>query len=104
MQGRMTRGEKLLEIFAFVLIVLATIAKCVSGVEDTGVLVIMAFVAFWFYVIMLVCAFVPADWRLLAKQKAAIVDAEAYQAKYRRIMVGVNLVASVIFSVIIVKI
>lgn len=104
MQGRMTRGETLFEIFACLLIVLATIAKCVSGVEDTGVLVIMAFVAFLFYVIMLVCAFVPADWRLLSKQKAAIVDAEAYQAKYRRIMVGVNLFACIFFSIIIMKI
>ena len=103
-QGRMTKGEKILEALAFLLVVVAMIARCVIDVEDIGVLVIMAFVAFWFYVIMLVCAFVPADWRLTTKQKAEIVDPVAYQTKYRRIMVGVNLIASIIFSIIIMKI
>ena len=103
-QGRMTKGEKILEALAFLLVVVAMIARCVIDVEDIGVLVIMAFVAFWFYVIMLVCAFVPEDWRLTTKQKAEIVDPVAYQTKYRRIMVGVNLIASIIFSIIIMKI
>lgn len=101
MQGQMTRGEKLFEMFAFLFLLIVTVTKFVIGVADLGVLVIMAFVAFWFYIIMLVCAFVPADWRLLEKQKKAIVDRDAYQTKYRRIMVGVNFFFSILFSVLI---
>ena len=73
---KMTAWEKLLEILALVLLIIATIIKSQMGVEKTGHLVMMSFVAVMTYVIFLVVAFFPADWRLTERERAMIADRE----------------------------
>lgn len=46
----------------------------------------------------------PADWRMTDAQRKKIKDMDAYQTKYRRILVGVNLVVSVFSSLLIIVI
>lgn len=101
MEGKFTKLEKNLLGMAFYCIVLATIQRVFMGVEDVGVLVIMAFTAALVYVILLVAALFPADWRMTEKQKSKIADKEKYQATYRRVLVWVNLVAGIFFALLI---
>ena len=98
---KMTMWEKGFEIVALILLVIATIVKCQIGVEKTGYLVMMSFVAVMTYVIFLVAAFFPADWRLTDRERAMIADKERYQANYRKVLVGVNLAFSIFFCLII---
>jgi len=98
---KMTTGEKLLEILALVLLIIATIIKSQMGVEKTGHLVMLSFVGIMAYVIFLVGAFFPADWRLTERERARIVDKEQYQTNYRKTWVGINFAFSIFFGCVI---
>lgn len=98
MEGKFTKLEKRLELLAFCIIALATIVRAVLGVDDAGVLIIMVFAAVLMYIIFLVAAFFPADWRMTQKQKSKIGDREKYQATYRRVLVHINLLCSILFG------
>ena len=94
---KMSLWEKLVEILALVLLFIATIIKSQMGVEKTGYLVMLAFLGVMVYVIFLVAAFFPADWRLSAKERAMIEDKEKYQINYRRTWVCINFAFSIFF-------
>ena len=94
---KMALWEKILEILALVLLVIATIVKSQMGVEKTGYLVMLAFLGVMVYVMFLVAAFFPADWRLTAQEKAMIEDKEQYQVNYRRTWVCINFAFSIFF-------
>ena len=94
---KMTIWEKVLEVVALVLLIIVTIIKSQMGVEKTGYLVMMSFVAVMTYVIFLVAAFFPADWRLTEQGRAMIADREQYQTNYRKALVGVNFAFSIFF-------
>ncbi len=104
MEGKMTGTEKVLEGLAFGLLVISIVIRCLLGVSDTGVLVVLAFTGILLYVIFWVCAFFPADWRMTDARREKIKDMDAYQTKYRRILVGVNLAFSVVISILIIVI
>lgn len=95
MENKMSNVEKICEIVAITLIILSVIFKCIVGVNDTGTLVMLAFLGVMLFVIFLVCAFFPADWRMTEKQKEKIEDMDLYQAKYRKVFAGINALTSV---------
>ena len=94
---KMATWEKVLEIVALVLLVIATIIKSQMGVERTGHLIMLSFVGIMAYIIFLVAAFFPADWRLSEQERARIEDKEQYQTNYRKTWVGINFVFSIFF-------
>lgn len=94
---KMSILEKVLEVVALVLLIVAIIVKSQMGLEKTGYLVMMSFVAVMTYVIFLVAAFFPADWRLTEQGRAMIADREQYQTNYRKALVGVNFAFSIFF-------
>ena len=100
---KMTIWEKALSIIGIAVVIFAIVLKGLLGVNDIGTLVILAFMGILLYVIFLVCSFFPADWRMTEKQKAKIINKDAYQEKYRKIMVGITFTLS-IFSAIIIMI
>ena len=95
MENKMSNVEKICEIVAITLIILSVIFKCIVGVNDTDTLVMLAFLGVMLFVIFLVCAFFPADWRMTEKQKEKIEDMDLYQAKYRKVFAGINALTSV---------
>ena len=94
----MTIMEKIFEYMAIILIIGSIVIKALIGVNDIGILVTLSFVAILLYVIFLVCAFFPADWRMTEKQKKKIKDISIYQAKYRKIFVVINFLFSIMSS------
>lgn len=94
--------EKILEYVALIVIILSIVIKAVLGVDDTGILVVCSFLAIMLYVIFLVCAFFPADWRMTDKQKAKIKDMNVYQMRYRKIFVVINFSIAIISSSLII--
>lgn len=102
MEGKLTGTEKVLEGVALGLLAISIVVRSLLGVSDTGVLVMLAFTGILLYIILLVCAFFPADWRMTDAQREKIKDMDAYQAKYRRILVGVNLAVSVFSALLII--
>jgi Na+-transporting methylmalonyl-CoA/oxaloacetate decarboxylase gamma subunit len=96
------RWEKVLETLGILLILVSIVYKCFSTITDSGTLVILAFMAIMLYVIFLVCAFFPADWRMTSKQKEKIKDMQAYQARYRKILVIINFAISICSSLLII--
>lgn len=72
MNNKMSFMEKLLEASAFVLLLLTITVKCIFKVQDMDILITISFVGIMVYVILLVCSFFPADWRMTAKQKEKI--------------------------------
>lgn len=101
MTAKMSFTEKLLEASAFILLILTFMIKYMVGVQDTGTFVILAFTGILLFVIFLVCAFFPADWRMTEKQKKKIKDLNAYQNKYRKILVGINFIFSILICLLI---
>ena len=93
--------EKILEVVALILLIIATIIKSQIGVEKTGHLVMLAFLGIMVYVMFLVAAFFPADWRLTEQERAMIDDKEQYQANYRRTWVCINFAFCIFFCWII---
>ncbi len=91
MEGKMSKSEKIIELLAFVVFMISVIIKSILGTKDAGVLVMLAFLGVLVYVILFVCAFFPADWRMTEKQKEKIENKEAHQAMYRKICVICNM-------------
>lgn len=102
MVGKMTKNEKILAVLSFVLLIAAIAVRSILGTADAGVLVILAFTGILVWLIFLVCAFFPADWRMTAKQKSKIDNMEVYQNKYRKIMIGLDVLISILFAILIV--
>lgn len=101
---KMTKIEKVLEFLGIALIAASITLKCCMGVNDSGNLVMLSFTAILSYVILLVCAFFPADWRMTEKQKSQIKDISIYQMRYRKIFVVINFVVSIGTSCLIIAI
>lgn len=99
---KMARWEKVLEILGILIILVSIVYKCFSTITDLGTLVILGFMAIMLYVIFLVCAFFPADWRMTSKQKEKIKDMQAYQVRYRKILVIINFAISICSSLLII--
>jgi len=68
---------------------------------DVGVLVILSFTGILVWLIFFVCAFFPADWRMTEKQKRKIKNPTEYQNKYRKIIIGLDIVVAILFSTLI---
>ncbi len=98
MVGKMTRNEKILASLSFALLVVAIIVRCFIGTGDTGVSVMLAFTGILVWLIILVCAFFPAEWRMTEKQKSKIENHTEYQNKYRKIIIGIDFVIAILFS------
>ena len=94
---KMAIWEKLMEVVALILLIIATIIKSQMGVEKTGYLVMLAFLGIMVYVIFLVAAFFPANWRLTERERAMIEDKEQYQVNYRKTWVCINFAFSIFF-------
>lgn len=101
MEGKMTGAEKLLAGLSFALLVVAIVAKCFMGTADVGVFVMLAFMGILVWLISFVCAFFPADWRMTEKQKSKVENLTEYQNRYRKIMIGLDFVVSVLLSILI---
>lgn len=102
MVGKMTRNEKILASISFAILVIAIMGRCLMGTSDTGVLVMLSFTGILVWLIFLVCAFFPADWRMTAKQKSKIANMEEYQNKYRKILIGLDVLIAILFAVLVV--
>lgn len=101
MVGKMTGTEKLLAGLSFALLLIAIVAKCFIGTADMGVFVMLAFTGILVWLIFFVCAFFPADWRMTEKQKRKVENLTEYQNKYRKVMIGLDFVVSVLLSILI---
>lgn len=102
MIGKMTKNEKILASLSFILLIAAIAVKSILGTADTGVLVILAFAGILVWVILLVCAFFPADWRMTVKQKSKIANMVEYQNIYRKVMIGLDVFVAILFAVLVV--
>ena len=92
---KMKRWEKGLEMAGMLFIVISIIGKAVSATLDTGILVMLSFMAIMLHVIFFVAAFFPATWRMTSRQLTKIVDREAYQEIYRKSFLIVNFIISI---------
>jgi len=101
MVGKMTKNEKILASLSLAVLVIAIIVKCFIGTTDTGVLVMLSFTGILMWLIILFCAFFPAEWRMTEKQKSKIENHTEYQNKYRKIFIGIDTVIAILFSVLI---
>lgn len=101
MVGKMTRNEKILACLSFAVLVIAIIVKCFVGTTDTGAFVMLSFTGILVWLIILFCAFFPAEWRMTEKQKSKIENHTEYQNKYRKIFIGIDIVIAILFSVLI---
>lgn len=78
--------------------------KCLIGYNDAGTLVILAFIGGMVWLIFLVCAFFPADWRMTENQKKKISDMVQYQNNYRKVLIVIDVVIAIAFSVFIITV
>ncbi len=101
MVGKMTRNEKILASLSLVFLIVAIIIKCFIGTSDTGVFVMLSFTGILVWLIILVCAFFPAEWRMTEKQKGKIENHTEYQNKYRKIIIGIDCVITILFSILV---
>ncbi len=101
MVGKMTRNEKILASISFAILVIAIMGRCLMGTSDTGVLVMLSFTGILVWLIVLFCAFFPAEWRMTEKQKRKIENHTEYQNKYRKIFIGIDVVIAILFSILI---
>lgn len=101
MVGKMTKKEKILVSLSFVLLVIAIVVRCLIGTTDAGVLVMLSFTGILVWSIILFCAFFPAEWRMTEKQKSKIENHTEYQNKYRKIIIGIDIVIAILFSILI---
>ena len=101
MEGKMTKIEKIMAICSLLILITAIIVRGVIGVNDSGVLVILSFTGLLMWLIFLICAFFPPDWRMTEKQKAKIMNRVEYQNKYRRTLIIIDTILAVIFAVMI---
>lgn len=101
MVGKMTKIEKILASLSFALLVIAIIVKCLIGTTNIGILVMLSFIGILMWLIILFCAFFPAEWRMTEKQKSKIKNHTEYQNKYRKIIIGIDIVIAILFSVLI---
>lgn len=97
----MSKSEKLVQLGSFVVLIVGIILKALIGYEDMGVFMILAFAGILLWVCLAVAAFFPADWRMTERQRQKIGDMDSYQAKYRKILIGVNLVLTIGFMILI---
>lgn len=81
-------------MLSFLIIIAGIFIRVMLGVEEIDKLVIMAFTAIMIYVICLIAALFPATWRMTDAQKKKIGNLEAYQNKYRKVFVILNLLIS----------
>ena len=102
MVGKMTKNEKILAVLSFILLIAAIAVRSILSTAEGGVLVILAFTGILVWLIFLECAFFPEDWRMTAKQKSKIANMEEYQNKYRKIMIGLDVLISILFAILIV--
>ena len=72
-------GNKVKKRILSTIIVIAIIVKCFIGTTDTGVLVMLSFTGILMWLIILFCAFFPAEWRMTEKQKSKIEKHTKYQ-------------------------
>ena len=101
MVGKMTKSEKILTCLSFALLVVAIIVESLIGTTDAGILVILSFTGILVWLIILFCAFFPAEWRMTEKQKSKIKNHTEYQNKYRKIIIGIDIVIAILFSILI---
>lgn len=101
MVGKMTRNENILAGLSIALLVVAIIVKCFIGTGDTGVFVMLSFTGILVWLIIFVCAFFPAEWRMTKKQKSKIENHTEYQNKYRKIIIGIDCVIAILFSILV---
>ena len=101
MVGKMTKKEKILVSLSFVLLVIAIVVRWLIGTTDAGVLVMLSFTGILVWLIILFCAFFPAEWRMTEKQKSKIGNHTEYQNKYRKIIIGIDIVIAILFSILI---
>ena len=99
MEGKMTKIEKIMAICSLLILITAIIVRGVIGVNDSGVLVILSFTGLLMWLIFLICAFFPSDWRMTEKQKAKIMN--RVENKYRRTLIIIDTILAVIFAVMI---
>ena len=99
---KMTFWEKILDVIALLIILFSIVVRCLWGVKDTGVLVILAFMGILLYIIFLVGSCFPAHWRMTDKQKAKIKDMKIYQEKYRKIFVLFTFALAVFSAILII--
>lgn len=99
--SKMKMWEKFLVLLALLTIMLSILLKCLWGINDTGTLVILAFMGILLFVVFLTSAFFPADWRMTEKEKSKIKDMDVYQEKYRKIFISVNFIFSLFSAVLI---
>lgn len=98
MVGKMTKAEKTLASLSIALIAIAIAVRCIMGTADVGILVMLSFTGILVWLIFFVCAFFPADWRMTAKQKNKIENPTEYQNKYRKFMIGLDVVMAILFA------
>lgn len=101
MEGHMTATEKIMAVLSLLLMILAIVARSIAGTADIGVLVILAFTGILVWGIVLVCAFFPADWRMTEKQKRRIKNPAEYQNRYRKVLIGLDMLVAILFAVLI---
>lgn len=104
MTGKMTKFEKVIEIIAACILVDSIILKCLIGYNDVGTLVILAFMGVMVWFIFLICAFFPADWRMTENQKKKISDMVQYQNNYRKVLIGIDAIIAIVFSILIITV
>ncbi len=98
---QMSKIEKLAIILSGVVLALMIIVKIIVGYNDMGVLVTLSFFGIMMWILFWVCAFFPADWRMTKNQRNKIEDKDKYQRNYRKIMISVDVVVALVFSVLI---
>ena len=98
MEGKFTTWEKVIELCAFLVIVLSSIYKGIYSDGDVGILITLSFVAVLLFVVLSVAALFPATWRMTDKQKKKIKDVGRYQENYTKIFVIINFLLCVIMG------
>lgn len=94
--AKMKTWEKFLVFLSFLMLMISILLKCLWGINETGNLVILAFIGILLFVIFLTCSFFPADWRMTEKQRSKIRDMNAYQEKYRKLFIIITFIFSLI--------
>lgn len=102
MVGKMTKNEKKLASLSFLLLIISIIIRCYIGITDVGLLVILSFTGILMWLIFLICAFFPADWRMTKKQKNKIENLMEYQNKYRMIVISFDILIAILFAFLII--
>ena len=94
MEGKFTGWQRIVLVITFLTIVISGAIRLLNHATESGVVIVLLFVALILYVILCVAALFPATWRMTNKENEKILNKDQFQKKYASIFVVVNALLS----------